>query len=131
MAKCTSSILLIMEASPHGNCIFLPHAGHDMSTANMVVTFFSGLAKMDGLGKIENGQSSPDVGIQAICLSSDCPGTKLQPIVFLVAIIVLTKKSRHSTPRIYLDACSHSLIGTGTALVIKCTADFTSAYCLL
>ena len=50
---------------------------------------------------------------------------------FWKAIIVLTKKSRHSTPQIYLDACSHSLIGMGTALVIKCTADFTSAYCLL
>ena len=51
--------------------------------------------------------------------------------IFWKAIIVLTKKSRHPTPQIYLDACSHLLIGMGTALVIKCTADFTSAYCLL
>ena len=118
-----SIVLQITVVSSDGNDSLLWHAMHVHST--------SGMVKIDGSGNKENGQTSPDVGIQAICSSSDCPGTKLQPIVFLVAIIVLTKKSRHSTPRIYLDACSHSLIGTGTALVIKCTADFTSAYCLL
>ena len=74
-AKCASIVLLIMEVSSDGNNTFSLHAAHFHSTGSMM--------KTDGSGNKKDGQTSPDVCIQAICSSSDCPGTKLRPIVFL------------------------------------------------